>query len=161
MGNFKVGMAALLAVVTIFLTGSCWAQNDTEGNNTEKSNTEKGSVVKAEWDDYIDSIKIRSSLQKCLDNAQGATFPMRDCLTTEYAYQDQRLNQVYQKLMSTLAVKDKEKLRREEKGWLRYRDGKCNSGLELGGQAKMLESLDCEVDDTARRATELEWRVKQ
>jgi uncharacterized protein YecT (DUF1311 family) len=39
----------------------------------------------------------------CLDKAGGVTSAMIDCITAELYHQDDRLNENYKKLMSTLA----------------------------------------------------------
>ena len=109
---------------------------------------------------YREAIKLRPSLDACMKKAQGTTPGIRDCLSSEHAYQDKRLNTVYKKLMGSLSPDKRTALRDEERQWIAFRDKFCAMDPEPG-QGQELEADECLVDQTADRATELEARLGQ
>jgi uncharacterized protein YecT (DUF1311 family) len=98
---------------------------------------------------------VRPQYESCLDNSEGVTPVMQDCIDEEWIYQDKRLNTAYRKAMSTLSVEKKEDLRTKQRAWIKYRDTFCDAGNQPG-QGQVLESEGCEVEQTAIRAAELE-----
>lgn len=104
-----------------------------------------------------DAVGLRHSYDACLDASAGADATMQTCISTEYVYQDARLNTIYEALMSKLPQGEQAKLRTEERKWIAYRDSTCKLAPD-GGQGQRLESNDCSVEQTAKRATALEAR---
>lgn len=102
---------------------------------------------------------LRHSYDTCLDASGGADAAMQDCIAIEYGYQDVRLNKVYKALMARLPKDDQTRLRAEERQWIAYRDAHCGLAPD-GGQGQRLESNDCLVEETAKRATALEGRQR-
>jgi uncharacterized protein YecT (DUF1311 family) len=126
------------------------------------------SVSAEKWPAYVEpktytqvsawsaKIGLRSSFNKCIDVAAAVVPDTRECIASEYQYQDKRLNTVYKKLVASLNPGDQSKLRDEERHWIAYRDGRCHK-LE-----PQLEPENCELNATADRSAELEARlVKQ
>jgi len=104
-----------------------------------------------------DSDGIRASYSGCLKVADGVTPDMQDCIGNEYAYQDKRLNQAYKALMARLGKDEQAKLRDEERKWIAHRDADCAPPPDAG-QGQRLDSNDCAMEETAKRATVLEAR---
>ncbi|MFI4953808.1 MAG: lysozyme inhibitor LprI family protein [Burkholderiales bacterium] len=104
-----------------------------------------------------DAIGLRHSYGVCLDASGGADAAMQDCISTKYVYQDARLNTIYGTLMRKLPKGERTRLRVEEREWMTYRDATCKLTPD-GGQGQRLESNDCSVEQTAKRATALEAR---
>lgn len=100
----------------------------------------------------------RTSYQACLTQAAGVTPDMKQCMGTEYAYQDKRLNKAYRALMATLNKGQQAKLRNHERTWITYRDSHCALDPS-GGQAAELDAYDCSVEETAKQAIALEDRL--
>ncbi len=98
-------------------------------------------------------VKIRPTFTQCLKDAGGSTPPTKDCMDDEYSYQDKRLNRTYKQLMASLGKESGQKLRDEERRWIRWRDGRCNK------QEAELAGYGCEIEMTADRATQLEHRL--
>lgn len=122
----------------------------------------KGQANPAPADDHAvqggtDAIGLRHSYDACLDASGGADAAVQDCISTEYVYQDARLNKTYQALMNQLTKVQRTKLRVEEKKWIAYRDATCKLAPD-DGQGQRLESNDCSLEETAKRATALEAR---
>lgn len=107
---------------------------------------------------YREAIKLRPSLDTCMKKAEGTTPGIRDCLSSEHAYQDKRLNVAYKKLMSSLSQDQRTTLRDEERQWIAFRDKFCAMDPNPG-QGQELDSAECLVDQTADRATVLEARI--
>lgn len=106
----------------------------------------------------LDANGTRASYAACLTEAAGVTPDMKQCMGTEYAYQDKRLNKAYKALMATLDKDQQVKLRNDERTWIAYRDSHCALDPD-GGQAAELDAYDCSVEETARQAAALEDRL--
>jgi len=112
----------------------------------------------AEVSAWSRTIKLRPAFSTCLDHAAGATAETRACLGEEHAYQDARLNRVYHRLMLGLKENARQTLRVEERSWIAFRDEHCALPKDPGEQDE-LGQLECLVDQTADRATELEAQL--
>ncbi|MFC3658068.1 lysozyme inhibitor LprI family protein [Xanthomonas hyacinthi] len=100
---------------------------------------------------------LRPSYDACISAAAGVTPTMQDCIETEYAYQDGRLNTVYKALMAKLGDAEKNALREQQRKWIADRDEKCFYDPD-SGQAGRVDAAECRLDMTAKRADELEAR---
>lgn len=109
---------------------------------------------------FVTGGAVRPSYRHCLDGTGGVTSDMKACMTTEFDFQDERLNLLYKRLMATLDGDGKESLRAEEREWIRRKQSKCDEGTEPG-QADELVAYDCLVVETAKRAGELEARLRK
>lgn len=106
---------------------------------------------------------MRASYQECLDKTGGVTPDIQECISEEYIYQEQRLNDVYTRLLAVLDSQKVEELRNEQQQWIAKRDSDCEPGDEPGdepGQAQMLMANDCALEMTASRVDELEKLLK-
>jgi hypothetical protein len=82
---------------------------------------------------------------------------MIDCITAELYHQDDRLNENYKKLMSTLSKARKNRLLEAQRTWLRFRDANCRLYYDPeGGSAARVEARECQLNATTDRADELE-----
>lgn len=100
----------------------------------------------------------RTSYTICLSTAAGVTPDMKQCMGTEYAYQDNRLNKAYKTLMGTLDRDQRIKLRSDERTWITYRNSHCALDPK-NGQAAELDAYDCSVQETAKQASALESQL--
>jgi uncharacterized protein YecT (DUF1311 family) len=107
--------------------------------------------------DKTDATGLRHAYDTCLDASGGADAAMQDCISAEYVYQDARLNKIYKSLMVKIPKDEQARLRDEERKWIAYRDAHCKLAPD-SGQGQRLESNDCAVEQTAKRATVLEGR---
>ncbi|RZJ20644.1 MAG: DUF1311 domain-containing protein [Brevundimonas sp.] len=116
------------------------------------------------------------ALERCLSTgeaAQGATFPMFDCLTEEIAVQDRALNVAYQAVLTASRQSDAEvrqdnpdagyaagwtaSIVKAQRAWLAYRDEKCLTENYPDGQLYRYSGYpSCILDETIKRAIELE-----
>jgi uncharacterized protein YecT (DUF1311 family) len=105
--------------------------------------------------------KLRPSYTACLDKANTDTGPSRECMTTELDYQNNRLNKAYKDLMSKLNAGNKSKLQDDERTWIKYRDSRC-ANVIYGIEQPELSGLECSVEETAKRASDIEaWLFQQ
>ncbi len=82
---------------------------------------------------------------------------MRSCIGEEYLVQDAKLNVAYKKLSAQLTVGRKQQLVAAQRLWIRYRDANCEFYADPdGGTVTTINAAICELDETARRARELE-----
>ena len=96
------------------------------------------------------------SYSQCMDQSEGVTSRMIACIDTEYQRQDQRLNQHYQQVMSSLSSTQKSQLRTVQRKWLTYRDANCQFYADPdGGSLARVEANACLLRMTAKRAEEL------
>jgi uncharacterized protein YecT (DUF1311 family) len=103
------------------------------------------------------AIGLRSSYEGCTDHKDNEATPaLFKCTAVEYEYQDDRLNQVYKRLMISLDAARKKQLQQEERAWLAMRKTYCYSRSSRN-QIALLKARNCDVYETAKRATELEY----
>lgn len=95
--------------------------------------------------------------QQCIDKADGVTSKIIACANEEYELQDKRLNVAYQILKANSSQGQKDKLKKAQRLWIQYRDANCAFYLDPeGGSLARILSNDCMVEETAKRAKELE-----
>ncbi len=97
---------------------------------------------------------------RCMDRSGGVTARMLDCMATETAHQDARLNRAYQALMTSLPAERQRALQRAQRAWLAFRDADCRFLADPeGGSVAGVVANDCFMTMTAQRAQTLEdWR---
>lgn len=94
-------------------------------------------------------------LRACLasgDAARGVTSAMKACSMAEYRRRDAILNAAYVRRMRSLPIAARERLRIEERSWIRSRDSTCS--VRMGNDSGSLDSLDyldCVIDQTIAR----------
>lgn len=98
----------------------------------------------------------RKEYNQCMDASGGVTLKMRMCNGDEIKRQDKMLNTNYKKAMKVLSKEKKAELKKVQRGWMKYRDLKCDfEGSLTGGSIDMIMGGDCILDMTAGRAKEL------
>jgi uncharacterized protein YecT (DUF1311 family) len=91
-------------------------------------------------------------LTDCSDIPASDVPTTLDCLDANYAILDKELNQIYKKLMSSLAEDQKKSLRDEQRKWLKKKAA-CKSKEE--SPRAFAGQVACEVDETQKRVTYL------
>jgi uncharacterized protein YecT (DUF1311 family) len=103
----------------------------------------------------------RKAFHACMDESNGVTVDMMNCMNDEFDYQDKRMNLAYQRLHKVLTTAQWISLRDEQRKWLADRDN-CEVDDDIkGGTAEMLVRQDCSLRKTAFRADELEVLLKK
>lgn len=103
---------------------------------------------------------FRPSYDVCFDNAGGITSIMLNCNGEEVSYQDKRLNTAYRSLMKILPPAKQQKIRQEERDWIRKRESICEE-KEGSGTLADLDSAGCFLEETANQANKLENLLKE
>jgi len=111
-------------------------------------------------DEQAKYLGFRPSYYACIDQSDGSMPSYQRCADLEFVYQDRRLNRIYGKLIKSLPPERRVSLRDEERAWIGDKEKKCGMP-ESPGQGQILDSTSCAVTETARRARELEQRVKK
>ncbi len=93
----------------------------------------------------------------CMDQSEGVTQAMVECMGQEYDIQDARLNAAYRQLRANLTDSRATQLRDVQRLWIQWRDANCGfyNDPEGGTLARVLAN-ECMVTTTAQRAAELE-----
>lgn len=105
-------------------------------------------------------ISLRPAYDACVSGGGTTTAAVLRCAYDEFTFQDKRLNAAYKMLMSRLEATEKTSLRNEERKWLADKKQRC-ALHEDSGTTDQVVAADCEVTETARRAAELEIRLKK
>lgn len=103
------------------------------------------------------AIGLRPTYVDCIRGGARTTPAMLDCADLEFAFQDKRLNKTYGTVMSSLGDSERSALRSEERKWLSLKAKKCALPDDPGSTDHVI-AADCDVTETARRATLLEQR---
>lgn len=109
--------------------------------------------------DSDEFIGLRETYVDCLEGGGTTTAAILTCAHDEFVFQDKRLNDVYKRLMETLGMSDKQKLREEERKWLAFKESRCSLNNDAG-TIDQISASDCAVRETARRAKDLQRRTE-
>ena len=102
-------------------------------------------------------VKQSPAYNQCMAAADGVTVAMLDCISAELTIQDRQLNANYRALMSKLGPAEKDRLRTQQRAWIRDRDKQCKP--EGDGTLDLVNSNDCVLTETTRQAGALrDWR---
>lgn len=98
----------------------------------------------------------------CIARSKGITAEMQNCQATEYARQDQLLNQTYKNVMAQLRTKDlRARLVQSQRVWIWRRDEDCRTKIQAsainGGSAADLVYHDCRLQMVRER---IQWLKK-
>ena len=104
---------------------------------------------------------LRDSFYGCVDSTDGSTWDMQKCIETEFEFQDARLNNAYLALRAKRRGKEVNELRNEERRWLQDKGETCRWDAKTEGQAQRIEANECSLEETAKRANELEARLRE
>jgi uncharacterized protein YecT (DUF1311 family) len=90
-------------------------------------------------------------------NYDGNQREMNACAVLEYKTADDRLNRKYKQVMSSLPVSRQERLRQQQREWLKKRDPQCKAEAREseGGSIWPLEFYGCLKTVTETRTKEL------
>jgi uncharacterized protein YecT (DUF1311 family) len=82
-----------------------------------------------------------------------STLEMNDCYGKQFAEADRQLNDVYQRLISSLPETKKLALVNDERKWIEQRDTTCDAAAKQyeGGTLAGTTRLRCMVDETLKR----------
>lgn len=85
-----------------------------------------------------------------------ATADIVQCLATQTAVWDRRLNTAYQKLLDTLPTRRRDRLRNAQRLWTQFRDANCAYFASRAGSVARVKAGQCLLRLTSARAIELE-----
>ncbi|MDO5692746.1 MAG: lysozyme inhibitor LprI family protein [Pseudomonadota bacterium] len=107
---------------------------------------------------YCSQINAAGGYEHCLDNSQGVSTKISDCIAKDMEAQDSRLNSAYKKLMAQQRNEARKKeLKNSQKIWLSLRTADCDfKANQDGGTAEDLVRRECYREATEQRASMLE-----
>jgi uncharacterized protein YecT (DUF1311 family) len=85
-----------------------------------------------------------------------STADIVECLATQTAVWDRRLSGAYQKLLDSLPVRRRDRLRNAQRLWIQFRDANCAYFASRAGTIARVEAGQCLLRLTTARAMELE-----
>jgi uncharacterized protein YecT (DUF1311 family) len=92
--------------------------------------------------------------ENCED--RKSTADIVECLATQTAVWERRLNTAYQKLIDDLPARRRDRLRRAQRLWLQFRDANCAYFASHAGTIARVDAGQCLLRLTSARAVELE-----
>jgi uncharacterized protein YecT (DUF1311 family) len=92
--------------------------------------------------------------ESCQD--RKSTADIVECLATQTAVWERRLNAAYQKLIDDLPVRRRDRLRSAQRLWLQFRDANCAYFASRPGTIARVGAGQCALRLTSARAIELE-----
>jgi uncharacterized protein YecT (DUF1311 family) len=97
----------------------------------------------------------------CMDESDGLTMNMLDCMGSEIEQQNTRLNQNYKAAMQALTPAQQTQLRDAQRLWIKFRDTDCALlGSLTGGSIDRINSASCFLETTKQRADDLRRLVE-
>jgi uncharacterized protein YecT (DUF1311 family) len=88
-----------------------------------------------------------------------STADIVECLATQAAVWDRRLSAAYQKLLESLPVRRRDRLRNAQRLWIQFRDANCAYFASRSGTIARVEAGQCLLRLTTARAMELEQGI--
>ena len=101
------------------------------------------------------------------NNAGSSTVEQSRCFSAAYEDADKKLNDIYARVMKTLAPEAQQSLQSVERLWIQFRDANCEveHSLYKGGTAASMVLTACLEALTRQRAddlmTMLGWRLQK
>lgn len=93
----------------------------------------------------------------CMDQSDGSTPSMIECMGAETERQDVRLNKAYKDIMAGLSSERQKQLQEAQRLWLKYRKANCDFYYDPdGGTIARVDANQCFMSATAARTKELE-----
>jgi len=128
-------------------------------NDSRKDDVDYEGLVDTAPPDIPNTSSLRSAFLECTDRSGRDLAAVRACSEAELAYQDERLNESYRRLMRSLGDESKDLSRKEQRRWISARDSFCSSSAS-GREAARHVVATCHMYQTARRADILDARLK-
>jgi uncharacterized protein YecT (DUF1311 family) len=103
---------------------------------------------------------LRQSFSECIDTSEGITPKMQICMETEYQFQDARLQTAYRALLQMESPEGQALIEKSQTEWISKNENDCSWDAQHEGQAQRLEANYCSMSSMAKRAADLERRLK-
>jgi uncharacterized protein YecT (DUF1311 family) len=98
----------------------------------------------------------RPSISEQVDRCRDQSNPgLLECAAVALDREDRRLNRVYQATLARLRPPQRDRLRAEQRQWIRDRDDECRPDEDGGRQAGVVATI-CVAEMTRDRADQLE-----
>jgi uncharacterized protein YecT (DUF1311 family) len=104
---------------------------------------------------------LRSSFGKCIDASEGITEEMRACIESEYHFHESRADAAYQTLLEVKRRGHSGFSGLSQQEWLSKTEKDCAWDTQHDGEAQRLEAEYCEMRNAAKRADELERKIRR
>ncbi|CAN5832120.1 hypothetical protein BH11PSE13_BH11PSE13_19520 [soil metagenome] len=92
-------------------------------------------------------------------NRNGNQMELNACAEQDFKASDQKLNDRYKALMTSLPAAGQTALRTEQRAWLKRRDPTCRARIQGLGSMAPLEYSACQQELTDKRVKQLEAKA--
>ena len=103
---------------------------------------------------WTQPLRAEPKEENCED--RKSTADIVECLATQAAVWERRLNAAYQRLMDELPARRRDRLRSAQRLWLQFRDANCAYFASRAGTIARVDAGQCALRLTSARAIELE-----
>src|SRR5262245_22070713 len=104
--------------------------------------------------------ELTEEFSKCLNQANGVSSEIINCVLAETIRQDAQLNDQYKKLMTKLSEEGSKALIEAQRAWIRFRDTNCGLYNDpQAGSIAQLTSHECFLNAITDRAKELKLLI--
>ncbi len=107
-------------------------------------------------DDSYNKATLRPQYATCVNSSGGETPALQACGDEELAWQGQRLEQAFMKIVDGPDGKDKDRLMDEQAAYMSDTNRYCSWNPAEDGQGQMLDAQSCRINRTANRADVLQ-----
>ena len=107
-------------------------------------------------DDSYNKATLRPQYATCVNSSGGETPALQACGDEELAWQEQRLEQAFMKIVDGPDGKDKDRLMDEQAAYMSDTNRYCSWNPAEDGQGQMLDAQSCRINRTANRADVLQ-----
>ncbi|MBN5029086.1 DUF1311 domain-containing protein [Stenotrophomonas maltophilia] len=107
-------------------------------------------------DDSYNKATLRPQYATCVKSSGGETPALQACGDDELAWQEQRLEQAFMRIVDGPDSKDKDRLMDEQAAYMSDTNRYCSWNPAEDGQGQMLDAQSCRINRTANRADVLQ-----
>jgi uncharacterized protein YecT (DUF1311 family) len=93
---------------------------------------------------FADDNGLSQTFSTCMDQPNGSTASMIECMGAETERQDVRLNKAYKDMMGSLTAERNKQLQEVQRLWLKYRKASCDFYYDPdGGTLARVSANEC------------------
>ncbi|HWK23694.1 MAG TPA: lysozyme inhibitor LprI family protein [Ureibacillus sp.] len=131
----------------------------TKDSNTEETETRSGKneMLKSKKEEYLQKLKSTKDKVNKLKAPDSSTYALKNLENQRWEIWDDLLNEIYGVIKEQLPPAEMEKLREEQRNWIKYRDKTAfkASYKYQGGTQELLEYVSVLANVTEERCYEL------
>lgn len=88
---------------------------------------------------------------QCMNNSNGVTADMLDCISAEHKYQDSLLNKYYKQIIKNLEAPQQKLFKKSQIAWIKWREAEAKFAGSSGGSFAQVSSAGVFLEITVNR----------